>query len=69
MARDERTGRVPEAGSASDQRWKASGPVPREAREAGVAPVAGTTHDPNSVTTGTEAEPKGDVFPPPGTRD
>ena len=33
------------------------------------APMPGTTHDPNSVTTGTEVEPKGDVFPPPGARD
>ena len=69
MSRDVENGRVSETGSAADQRWKAGGPVPREAREPGVAPMAGTTHDPNSVTTGTEAEPKGDVFPPPGTRD
>ena len=40
--------------------------VTRTPRE---APMPGTTHDPNSVTTGTEVEPKGDVFPPPGTRD
>ena len=33
------------------------------------APMPGTTHDPNSVTTGTEVEPKGDVFPPPGTHE
>ena len=33
------------------------------------APMPGTTHDPNSVTTDTEVEPKGDVFPPPGTRE
>ena len=38
-------------------------------RERHEAPMPGTTHDPNSVTTGTEVEPKGDVFPPPGTRD
>ena len=29
-------------------------------------PAAGTTHDPNSVTTGTEVEPTRDVFPPKG---
>jgi hypothetical protein len=28
----------------------------------------GTTHDPNSVTTGTSAEPTHDVFPPKGER-
>lgn len=26
----------------------------------------GTTHDPNSTTTGTSAEPTGDVYPPKG---
>ncbi|CTQ49993.1 hypothetical protein [Jannaschia donghaensis] len=29
-------------------------------------PAAGTTHDPNSVTTGTPQEPTGDVYPPKG---
>ena len=37
----------------------------RAATAAGRMP--GTTHDPNSVTTMTEAEPDGDVYPPPGT--
>lgn len=29
-------------------------------------PAAGTTHDPNSVTTGTPQEPTRDVYPPKG---
>ncbi len=37
----------------------------RAATAAGRMP--GTTHDPNSVTTMTDAEPEGDVYPPPGT--
>ena len=39
----------------------------RAATAAGRMP--GTTHDPNSVTTMTDAEPDGDVYPPPGTRE
>lgn len=32
-------------------------------------PAAGTTHDPNSITTGTPEEPDRDVFPPKGEGD
>jgi uncharacterized membrane protein YuzA (DUF378 family) len=45
--------------------------LPRDRADAPVADDAavGTTHDPNSVTTGTEVEPDGDVFPPRGERE
>lgn len=29
-------------------------------------PAAGTTHDPNSITTGTPQEPARDIYPPKG---
>ena len=42
--------------------------APRRGIPAGVRTHGpqGTTHDPNSVTTGTEVEPTGDVYPPKG---
>ncbi|WP_179379214.1 hypothetical protein [Jannaschia marina] len=42
--------------------------TPEGARPA-PTPAEGTTHDPNSVTTGTPEEPTRDVYPPKGERD
>ncbi|SDY57497.1 hypothetical protein SAMN05444004_10236 [Jannaschia faecimaris] len=36
---------------------------------AALTPAQGTTHDPNSVTTGTSVEPTRDVYPPKGEDD
>ncbi len=64
---------APEAGTAhgADEPQGAARTEEAEAARARAATAAGrmpgTTHDPNSVTTMTDAEPKGDVYPPPGT--
>ena len=51
----------------------AARPADEEAARAKAATAAGrmpgTTHDPNSVTTMTDAEPSGDRYPPKGTDD
>ncbi|MGR3539870.1 MAG: hypothetical protein ACU0BS_00355 [Hasllibacter sp.] len=79
-ARDEAGPEVRDTGTRSDPLGHGEGaetprgaarPEEEEMARARAATAAGrmpgTTHDPNSVTTLTEVEPEGDVYPPKGT--